>query len=147
MKREYTATAYILQQQQTLLLFHKKFNKWLPPGGHVEQDETPPQAAKREVKEETGLEIEFILQENVWIDYPHATSIERPYFCLLENIAAHQEKAAHQHIDFIFLAKPLSSPLSLPANCEWFDLKKALKLPPQEIFQDTLDVLKKILGD
>lgn len=147
MKREYTATTYILQQQQVLLLFHKKFNKWLPPGGHVEQDETPPQAARREVKEETGLEIEFILQENIWIDYPHATSIERPYLCLLENIAAHQEKAAHQHIDFIFLARPLSSPLALPIGCEWFDLKKALELSPQEIFQDTLDVLKKILSN
>ena len=56
--RQFTATVYILFLEKVLLHRHAKLGKWLPPGGHIEQDETPPEAARREVKEETGLDIE-----------------------------------------------------------------------------------------
>ena len=67
MKKQFTTSVYILHQGQVLLLMHPKLKKWLPPGGHVEENESPPEAAKREVKEETGLEITFIKQENLWV--------------------------------------------------------------------------------
>ena len=35
-------------------------NTWQPPGGHLEMNETWEQCARREVKEETGMEIEKI---------------------------------------------------------------------------------------
>ena len=38
-----------------LLIFHKRLQKWLPPGGELQPDETPLEAAKRELEEETGL--------------------------------------------------------------------------------------------
>jgi len=65
---------------------HPKLKKWLPPGGHVEENESPPEAATREVKEETGLEITFIKQENIWIEKWNAKSFERPFLCLTEEI-------------------------------------------------------------
>lgn len=37
-----------------VLCFHKKRQKWECPGGHVEKGETPLNAAKRELFEETG---------------------------------------------------------------------------------------------
>ena len=37
------------------MIFHKRLKKWLPPGGELLNDETPLEAAKRELMEETGL--------------------------------------------------------------------------------------------
>lgn len=36
---------------------HIKADDWIPPGGHIELDETPSDAAVREMKEELGVEI------------------------------------------------------------------------------------------
>jgi ADP-ribose pyrophosphatase YjhB (NUDIX family) len=38
-----------------VLIEKKDFNKWAIPGGHVEEDESPEEAAVREIKEETSL--------------------------------------------------------------------------------------------
>lgn len=38
-----------------VLLEKKDFNKWAIPGGHVERNESPEEAAVREIKEETNL--------------------------------------------------------------------------------------------
>ncbi len=35
-------------------------NKWLPVGGHIEQNETPDEALLREIKEETNLDVELL---------------------------------------------------------------------------------------
>ena len=40
---------------RVLLVKHKRLGTWLPPGGEIEPDETPLQAAHRELFEETGL--------------------------------------------------------------------------------------------
>jgi 8-oxo-dGTP pyrophosphatase MutT (NUDIX family) len=62
MSRRYclVATAYVVRGDKTLLLKHRKLGMWLPPGGHVEPGETPDEAVRREVREETGLEIDFV---------------------------------------------------------------------------------------
>ena len=143
-EKHFTATAYIIDQNKVLLLMHPKLKKWLPPGGHLEANETPPACAKREAKEETGLEIEFIPQENLWLDYWNASSIERPYLCLLENIPAHGDKPAHQHIDMIFLAKPIRG--TLHESARWFSLEEIGKLiEDQEIFAETKTTIRHLL--
>ena len=58
-----TVLCYLKKDSQYLLLFrNKKANdmnegKWMGVGGHIEQGETPDQAAIREVFEETGLHV------------------------------------------------------------------------------------------
>ena len=64
MLRQFTATCYVIKDDKVLLIYHKKFKKWMPPGGHIDPNETPPEACRREVFEETGLEIEIIKQSN-----------------------------------------------------------------------------------
>lgn len=78
MKKEFTSSVYLIENQMVLLIYHLKLQKWLSPGGHVEANETPAEAAKREVLEETGLEIEFLSQENLSINCWNAKSIDRP---------------------------------------------------------------------
>jgi ADP-ribose pyrophosphatase YjhB (NUDIX family) len=144
MEKHFTVTTYIVENGKVVLLPHTKFGKWLPPGGHLELNETPVECAKREVLEETGLLIELIRQENVWFDFWNASSFERPYLCLLENISPHGEKPAHQHIDLIYIAKPIGGNLQEPAK--WFTLAEVEKLiVDKEIFNDTLLTVKHLL--
>lgn len=54
-------TAAIIEKDSKVLLEKRSINpekgKWCLPGGHIEPNETPEEAVKRETKEETGLEI------------------------------------------------------------------------------------------
>lgn len=147
MERHFTATVYIFDAQDRVLLHrHEKLQKWLPPGGHVEPNETPPEAARREALEETGLEIVFIEQENLKIEAYNAISFERPFFCLLEHIPAHKEKPAHQHMDCIYLARPkLHSPKPL-GDFRWFRYEELTEIQ-EELFPDTQAVLTLLLKE
>lgn len=151
-KREYTATSYVIHEEKILLIFHKKFNKWLPPGGHIEENETADEAALREVKEETGLDVELILQENIWIptSNPNAHSLPRPYLCLIEQIPAYKDVPAHQHVDFIFLSKPKAEArisTQETHTVRWFSQEEVLELPTDTIFPDTIQILSHIFSN
>ncbi|PIS03033.1 MAG: nucleoside triphosphate hydrolase [Chlamydiae bacterium CG10_big_fil_rev_8_21_14_0_10_42_34] len=143
MERQFTATAYVFHDNQVLLHKHAKLGKWLPPGGHVEANETPPEAAIREVKEETGLDIEFIEQENLKINGYNAVSMQRPFLCLLENIPEHKGVAAHEHMDFVYLAKPLELKDELN-GFRWFRYEELLEL---DLFPDVQEVLRLLLKE
>lgn len=143
MKKEFTASVYLIDNQKILLIYHRKLQKWLPPGGHIENNETPAEAARREVKEETGYEIEFILQENLTLHFPNAKSIERPYLCLLEEIPAYQEHPAHQHVDFVYIAKPLKQTATASHDFRWFDLVDVLNLKSEvDVFEETKQTIQ-----
>jgi 8-oxo-dGTP pyrophosphatase MutT (NUDIX family) len=55
-----TGSGFVLGRRGIVLLHHLKFAMWLQPGGHVDAGETPWQAARREVVEETGLDVAFL---------------------------------------------------------------------------------------
>ena len=149
MKKEYTSSVYVIDDQMVLLIYHHKLQKWLPPGGHVEANETPAEAAKREVQEETGLEIEFLSQENLLVNCWNAKSIERPYLCLLEEIPPYLDTPAHQHVDFIYVAKPATGVTdhSSPFSCRWFNWNDLQSMQPDiEIFNETLQVIQHLFN-
>jgi 8-oxo-dGTP pyrophosphatase MutT (NUDIX family) len=56
-----TANAFIVHvaSKRVLLRLHDKYNIWLPPGGHIENYQTAPEAAIVEAKEEVGLDIKL----------------------------------------------------------------------------------------
>lgn len=84
----------------------------MPPGGHVDANETPEETAKRECKEETGLDVEIVgdAQENLFGENPEeGQMLKKPIALLLENIPTCEKRnePAHQHMDFLYLARPL----------------------------------------
>ena len=61
MKAQFTIGAFgiIFDEQKRVLLVHRRdYDLWNLPGGTLEDFESPVNAVKREVREETGLEIE-----------------------------------------------------------------------------------------
>lgn len=53
-----TGLVLSLARDSFLLVHHRRLERWLLPGGHVEDDDaTPADAARREVIEETGAEL------------------------------------------------------------------------------------------
>jgi 8-oxo-dGTP pyrophosphatase MutT (NUDIX family) len=57
MKRAFSVATYVVDRDDwtVLLVEHKRLGLWLPVGGEIEGNETPLEAAQREVLEETGL--------------------------------------------------------------------------------------------
>ncbi len=53
--RDFTVAVFVVHRDRVLLHFHQKLQRWLPPGGHIEPNELPDEAALREVMEETGV--------------------------------------------------------------------------------------------
>ena len=62
MERQYCASAFVIDfdNYSVLLMYNRKLNKWLQPGGHIEGLELPSETVIREVFEETGVKIKLI---------------------------------------------------------------------------------------
>lgn len=147
--RQFTATLYIFNPERTrvLLIKHPKLGKWLPAGGHMEPGELPHETALREAFEETGYEVHLDLQENVWVGEWNASSIPRPFHCLLEEIPSWKGEPAHQHIDMIYTGTALSEyPKGTSEKIEirWFTQKDLEALSEEELFEETRFVIKKL---
>ncbi|MFB6123850.1 MAG: NUDIX hydrolase [Haloferacaceae archaeon] len=101
--RHVTATAYIVNDGATALHDHRRLGLRLPPGGHVERDELPHEAAMREVREETGL-APTLLADVDDVSSPTVRAIPRPRHLLLEDVNVYGDTVGHQHVDHIFYA-------------------------------------------
>ncbi len=55
-RRSFSVAIFARHEGRVLLAKHKRLGTWLPVGGEVEESETPLEAARRELLEETGLE-------------------------------------------------------------------------------------------
>ncbi|EYF06849.1 NUDIX domain-containing protein [Chondromyces apiculatus] len=58
-RRAFSVAIYPRHQGRVLLIHHRRLGIWLPPGGELLPGETPLEAARRELLEETGLEGRF----------------------------------------------------------------------------------------
>ena len=90
----------------------------MPPGGHLDDNETPEECAKRECKEETNLDVEIIGDRHSDLDIEihlfqknpsEGQMLKKPIAMLLEEIPACPERGepAHQHMDFLYRARPI----------------------------------------
>ncbi len=82
---------------EALLRLHDKHHRWLLPGGHIELDETPPQAAIRECKEETGLDITLFGRDVYSNDSPGYLHLRSPEF-----MNRHSINPEHSHLSLVY---------------------------------------------
>lgn len=97
--RHFTVAVFVVSDGKVLLHHHRKLGMWLPPGGHIERDELPDEAALREVLEETGVEVALVGERREDVEDP--VQLHRPAGVQLEDIGP-----GHQHIDLIYFARP-----------------------------------------
>src|SRR5437764_6379461 len=98
--RHFTVAVFVVHAQRVLLHYHRKLGKWLPPGGHIEDNELPDEAALREVAEETGIRARLVGPHGLAdppADAPHQLVV--PAGIQVEDIYP-----GHQHIDLVYFA-------------------------------------------
>lgn len=91
-----TASAWVVDSDtaSVLLIHHRKLDRWLQPGGHVDGDADTLAAAQREVAEETGL------QTLPWV--PEIFDVD------VHLIPARHSEPAHYHYDVRHLLRPVA---------------------------------------
>jgi 8-oxo-dGTP pyrophosphatase MutT (NUDIX family) len=109
-KIDFTVAIFVVHHGKILLIHHRKLDKWLPLGGHIELDEDPEQAALREAKEESGLGVELI-GERPPTTSPGARALLAPRF-----LDIHRITDTHEHIGMIYWARPKNGALKLAAD-------------------------------
>jgi len=112
-KIDFAVAVFVVQGGKVLLVHHRELNAWLPVGGHIELDEDPEQAALREAREESGLEIE-LLGDRPCISGPGTRALIAPRF-----LDIHRINPSHQHIGMIYWARPKAGRLKLATGEHW----------------------------
>jgi 8-oxo-dGTP pyrophosphatase MutT (NUDIX family) len=105
MTRDFTVAVFVVWQGCVLLHPHRKLGLWLPPGGHIEANELPDQAAVREVLEESGVRIVLESRPAISFEASSPVLLAQPRGVQLEDI-----EPGHQHIDLVYFAVPKSGP-------------------------------------
>lgn len=129
-----TVAVIVLTQERprkVLLLHHRKFDKWMPPGGHVESWENPMEAAIREAREETGLDIAPYLDPIQPID--HSSVLPRPSYMLESKIQAYGDEPEHYHTDICYVVhipeQAVNHNVHESHDIRWFDHSQLVGLP------------------
>ena len=115
------AAIIVNEKGETLLLNHvlRSDLSWGIPGGFIENGEQPETAVKREIREETGLE--------------------------LENIKLISVRTMHRHIEILFRASPVGTAKvqSLEINeLDWFKINEM----PEKMSHIQKQVIEKVLN-
>jgi 8-oxo-dGTP diphosphatase len=135
-KIDFVAGAFIVHKDKVLLRLHEKHKDWFDPGGHVELDEDPSQAAVREAKEEVGLDIKIVGGT------PHIDGLASDTSLIIPPrfMQRHRVNDTHEHIAMYYFATSDTDEV-VPAEGEsgdvwkWFTLEE-LKDPKYAIRSD-----------
>lgn len=134
-KIDFTVAIFVVHQRRVLVIHHRKLGKWLPLGGHIELDEDPEQAALREAKEESGLDVE-LLGERPPTTSPGTRALIAPRF-----LDIHRINDTHEHIGMIYWARPKNGQLTL-ATEEHHDIRWCSVVELDELSPPMTDAVK-----
>lgn len=137
--RHNTASVVVIDIERALVLLvhHLVTDRWMFPGGHVDANQAPDEAALREVLEETGVQATIAAQRphnlpgmqwrpSPWItaEIPAPAKPERP---------GKPAEPPHSHIDFLFIGTadstaPLAAQLDEVAAALWVPIGRRIDL-------------------
>ncbi|MBR3002556.1 MAG: NUDIX domain-containing protein [Clostridia bacterium] len=122
------ACGCIIVEDGKVLLIQQKSKAWGFPKGHVEFNEKEDQTAKREVKEETNLEVKIFKNKRYEINYI-------------------TDKGNQKQVIF-FLAKRTDGELKMQESeiidIQWFEFAKAIK---RLSYDNTRELLKRVIAE
>ncbi len=108
-----TGSAVVVGRRGTVLHLHKRLHRWMQPGGHLDPQEAPSDAALRESEEETGLVLR------------HPQDGPR-----LIHVDVHDAAKGHTHLDLRYLLlAPDEDPFPPPGEspeARWYAWDEAL---------------------
>lgn len=146
-QHDLTVTAYIVRvdgpEPRALLHMHKKLQMLLPVGGHVELNETPWQALKHEIAEESGYDLSRleVLQPKSRIK-TLSDAVHHPYPIVVNT---HDISPEHFHTDISYAIITRQDPTTKPDEDEATDLRwmshaELRNLPTSAIYENTREV-------
>ena len=115
-KIDFTVAIFVVRNHSVLLVHHRKLDRWLPLGGHIELDEDPEAAALREAREESGLEVELLGER------PPTTGADTRALIAPRFLDIHRITEKHEHIGLIYWARPKGGSLAL-STAEHHDIR------------------------
>lgn len=92
-RRAFSVAVYARKGDRVLVIEHKRLQTWLPIGGELEPEETPLEAATRELREETGMTGEFRTLKGALDGVPPG----------LIGYEEHQAGSKGLHMNFVFV--------------------------------------------
>jgi 8-oxo-dGTP pyrophosphatase MutT (NUDIX family) len=149
-KNLFTATGLVFNDiGQILMVKNRKQNKWVPPGGHIDENELPCAAVVREVFEETGIKVQ-VLSSAPKRDLSSGTSTELPLPLKIAHVDV-LGTGLLNYVDFLYLCRTKTTETT-PQEAEideigWFSPEKAMSLDTHEDIVKAIDYGAKIMQE
>lgn len=128
LKKEKSCGCIIIKNKKVLLVYEKNRNFWGFPKGHMEEGENEIETARREVKEEVGLDVEIDINKRYSLNYIIKDEIDKT--------------------TVLYLAVPKSEDLRMQESeiedVKWCDFDEALNTLT---FENSKEMFKKVIED
>ena len=123
---------------QILMIKHRKKGKWLPPGGHVDENELPCIAVAREVLEETGVSVQVLSSvSELGLSIGAAKELPLPLRIMYWNVGD------TNYINLVYLCRAINTDTT-PQETEvdavgWYSPEEAIKM---DTYEDIIKTIK-----